>query len=62
MDTAPRRPGCARAPRELKPVGEALRIQRRFRHLTDVESQERQSRVNGQWKQLLEVDGKRLPF
>ena len=49
-------------PRELKPVGEALGIQRRFRHLTDEESQEIQSRVNGKWKQLLEIDGKRLPF
>ncbi len=49
-------------PKELKPVTEALGIQRRYRHLTDNESSELQTRVNDTWQQLLGTDGKRLPF
>ena len=49
-------------PKELKPIGEALGLQRRFRHLTDDESEEIQNRVRENWDMLLSIDKKKLPF
>lgn len=44
-------------PRKLKPVAEALRSQRRFRHLTDEEVSAIQERTKEEWERLLSMDG-----
>lgn len=49
-------------PKELKPVREALGIQGRFRHLGDSEYEYVQGRAVEKWKQLLDIDGKKLPI
>ncbi len=49
-------------PRELKPVREALSLQGRFRHLDDSEYEYIQGRAVDKWRQLLDVDGKKLPI
>ncbi|HIH89443.1 TPA: pyruvate synthase subunit beta [Candidatus Bathyarchaeota archaeon] len=49
-------------PRELKPVREALSLQGRFRHLDDSEYEYIQGRAVEHWRQLLDVDGKKLPL
>jgi len=48
-------------PRELRPVGEALTLQGRFRHMTEEEVASIQSIVTDEWNRLLEFDGKELP-
>lgn len=48
--------------KQLKPVKEALKPQRRFAHLTDEEYADIQKMVDEQWQQLLDLDGKKLPF
>ena len=45
-------------PRELRPVSEHLRLQGRFKHLTEKEVAEMQELVNGNWKRPLMLDGK----
>ena len=49
-------------PKELKPVHEALKPQRRFRHLTDDELGEYQEFAAKTWEDLLKMDGKPLPI
>jgi pyruvate ferredoxin oxidoreductase beta subunit len=49
-------------PRELKPVREALNLQSRFHHLDDAEYEYIQRQTVERWKQLLDVDSKRLPI
>ncbi|TRO50886.1 pyruvate synthase subunit beta [Candidatus Bathyarchaeota archaeon] len=49
-------------PKELKPVHEALKPQRRFRHLTDDEMNEYQAMAAKNWEDLLKMDGKPLPI
>jgi pyruvate ferredoxin oxidoreductase beta subunit len=49
-------------PKELKPVSEALKPQRRFRHLTDGELGEFQEMASSRWDELLKLDGKPLPI
>jgi pyruvate/2-oxoacid:ferredoxin oxidoreductase beta subunit len=49
-------------PRELKPVTEALKPQRRFRHLTDIELDEIQVDVEEKWQRLLDLDGRKMPI
>ena len=49
-------------PRELKPVTEALKPQRRFRHLTDTELDEIQVGVEERWQRLLDLDGRKMPI
>jgi pyruvate ferredoxin oxidoreductase beta subunit len=49
-------------PRELKPVREALGMQRRFRHLDDEEYEYIQGQTLEHWEQLINVDGKKLPL
>lgn len=49
-------------PKELKPVHEALKPQRRFRHLTDDEMNEYQEMASKNWEDLLKLDGKPLPI
>ena len=49
-------------PRELKPVREALSLQGRFRHLDDSEYEYIQGQAVDRWRQLLDVDGKKLPL
>lgn len=49
-------------PRELKPVKEALSQQSRFRHLDEKEYEYIQEQVIMKWKQLSEMDGKKLPI
>ncbi len=49
-------------PKELKPVSEALKPQRRFRHLTDDEVNQFQEMASNRWDELLKLDGKPLPF
>lgn len=44
-------------PRKLKPVAEALRLQGRFRHLTDEEIAAIQERTTAEWERLLPLDG-----
>ena len=43
-------------PKKLKPVKEYLRIQGRFRHLTDGEIEEIQRMVDENWERLLKLD------
>jgi pyruvate/2-oxoacid:ferredoxin oxidoreductase beta subunit len=43
-------------PRELKPVGEYLKLQGRFRHLTEDEIEEIQREVTEYWERLLKLD------
>ena len=45
---------------KLKPVAEYIRLQGRFRHLSDKDIAEIQDFVNKNWKRLLELDGKVL--
>jgi len=47
-------------PRELKPVSEALRIQGRFRHLTESEINLIQAKTTEEWERLLTLDGGRV--
>ncbi len=49
-------------PKELKPVSEALKPQRRFKHLTDVEVIQYQKTASSRWDELLKLDWKPLPF
>ena len=49
-------------PRELKPVSEALSPQRRYRHLTETETSEIQTMATEKWRQLLDLDGRKLPI
>lgn len=49
-------------PKELKPVAEALKPQRRFRHLTDGELSEFQEMASSNWEKLLKLDGEPLPI
>ncbi len=49
-------------PKELKPVSEALKPQRRFRHLTDDEVNQYQEMASSRWDELLKLDGKPLPI
>lgn len=44
-------------PRELKPVSEALRLQSRFRHLTNEEVSTIQKKTTENWSKLLSMDG-----
>ncbi len=44
-------------PRKLKPVADALRLQRRFRHLTDEEVATIQERTTAEWERLVSMDG-----
>jgi pyruvate/2-oxoacid:ferredoxin oxidoreductase beta subunit len=44
-------------PKELKPVKDVLRMQGRFRHITDDEVDEIQGWVDANWARLLEKDG-----
>ena len=46
----------------MKPVREALSLQGRFRHLDDSEYEYVQGQAVERWRQLLDVDGKRLPL
>jgi pyruvate/2-oxoacid:ferredoxin oxidoreductase beta subunit len=45
-------------PKDLKPVKEVLKMQGRFRHMTDDELTEIQNDVNAYWNRLNEKDGK----
>ena len=47
-------------PARLRPVGEALRAQGRFRHLTDAEVAAIQERVTENWERLLSMDGRTI--
>jgi len=47
-------------PAKLRPISDYLRIQGRFRHLSNSEIAEIQRIVENNWKKLLELDGKRL--
>ncbi len=47
-------------PRELKPVAEALKIQRRFRHLSEQELDDIQERIMDNWQRLLAMDGEEI--
>jgi pyruvate/2-oxoacid:ferredoxin oxidoreductase beta subunit len=47
-------------PRELRPVSEALRIQGRFRHLTEAEVDVIQRQATDGWERLLSIDGGRV--
>lgn len=49
-------------PKELKPVSEALKLQRRFRHLTDDEVNQFQEMASSRWDELMKLDGKTLPI
>ena len=49
-------------PKHLKPVTAVLKLQRRFAHLTEEEIAEIQKIIDEKWQQLLDLDGKRLPF
>jgi hypothetical protein len=49
-------------PRELKPISEALGLQRRYRHITDDKASEMQTRAEEKWLPLLVLNGNRLPF
>jgi len=44
-------------PRELAPVSEALKIQGRFRHLTEQETDTIQRMATENWDRLLALDG-----
>jgi len=44
-------------PKELKPVKEVLKMQGRFRHITDDEANEIQEQVTAFWNRLVEKDG-----
>lgn len=46
--------------RELKPVMEALKMQGRFRHITDEEVEDVQENVYSFWNRLLKKDGKNI--
>ena len=48
-------------PRKLKPVTEYLKMQGRFRHLTEEEISEIQKIATDNWERLLGIDGKELP-
>ena len=47
-------------PKELIPVSEALKIQGRFRHLTDVEMDRIQRITTENWERLLALDGREI--
>lgn len=47
-------------PRKLKPVSEYLKMQGRFRHLTEEEIAEIQRIATDNWEKLLSIDGKEL--
>ena len=47
-------------PTKLRPVNDYLRIQGRFRHLSDSEIAEIQKIVENNWRRLLELHGKKL--
>lgn len=47
-------------PRELKPVSDALRLQGRFRHLTDDEMGVIQEKTLAEWDRLVGLDGKEV--
>jgi len=47
-------------PRELKPVTDALKIQGRFRHLSEDELNTIQEKTIDEWERLLKLDGKEL--
>ena len=47
-------------PRELKPVTDALKLQGRFRHLTDDELGVVQERTLEEWERLVGLDGKEV--
>jgi len=49
-------------PRELKPISEYLKMQGRFRHLTEDEIAELQAMATEEWNRLLSIDGKELNF
>ena len=44
-------------PKKLKPVSEALKLQGRFRHLTEKETADIQERTEQNWNKLLALDG-----
>ena len=48
-------------PRELRPVAEALKMQGRFRHMTEEELANIQSIVSDEWSRFVEFDGKEFP-
>jgi len=47
-------------PRELKPVSEALKLQGRFRHLTDEAINSIQTKTTENWEKLLSMDGEKI--
>ncbi len=49
-------------PRKLKPITEYLKMQGRFRHLTEDEIAELQEIATEEWNRLLSIDGKELNF
>jgi pyruvate/2-oxoacid:ferredoxin oxidoreductase beta subunit len=48
-------------PRELRPIAEALKMQGRFRHMTEEELANIQSIVSDEWNRFVEFDGKEFP-
>ena len=50
-------------PRELKPVGEYIKLQRRFRHLSDEQIQIFQAEISKDWEKWLDLEKLgRLPW
>jgi len=47
-------------PSKLRPVAEYIKLQGRFRHLTDEDVAEIQEFIDKRWKRLLELDGKTI--
>lgn len=45
-------------PRELRPISEAMKMQGRFRHVTEEETAIEQAIVTEEWNRLLEVDAR----